>query len=241
MPITGSMLNIFHRRQARPRHETRAAPVPAPALARRAGLVRARRAAAEARRERATWSSSSRARATPTRPSACARSSTAATRPSRDFLGSLHPEAFEIYRAIANRSIAEPRRDLAVGDGGPLRACLGHGRSRPQHARRLGPAAGGAGEHRSATRCGSARASRRWRSTAPACPFASRARRRQRRGPGADGRRRRAGPPDPGAAPRPCRRRPARRSAASRSARWSCSASSPARRSRCPGTTSTRS
>ena len=26
-----------------------------------------------------------------------------------DFLGSLHPEAFEIYRAIANRSIAEPR------------------------------------------------------------------------------------------------------------------------------------
>ncbi len=131
-------------------------------------------------------------------------------------------------------------RDLAGSDGGAVRPRLGHRRSRPQHARRLRPAARRARPrprrhrpHRHPRHLGRAAGRRRARSV--------RGPGRRRRDRRAHRHRRRAG----AARARPPRRRASRPSSPTRwrscgSARWSCSASSPTRPSRCRGTTSTR-
>ena len=140
MPITGSMLNIHLRRTDRARHAARAAPVPPAALARRSRLIRARRPEGEARRRRVHAALQRR----PGDTDAAIRLRALRHRGDETFLaflGRLHPDGVPHLRGAREPLARRSRRDLAVRDVGTLRARLGHRGPRPQHARRLGPAA----------------------------------------------------------------------------------------------------
>ena len=107
MPITGSMLNVFHRgkliRDRRPELFPFLLPLSL------AGRVSFARAGLRLKRDAARYMELIRPRPGDTDAAIRLR----ALRHRGDetfgqFLGSLHPEAFEIYRAVANRSVAEP-------------------------------------------------------------------------------------------------------------------------------------
>ena len=222
MPITGSMLNIHLRRPDRAGHPAGAAALPPAAVAGRPHLVRACRPEGQARRRRVHEAPPAPARRHRRRPSGCAHCSIDGDETFAEFLGRLQPGCVPHLRGAREPLDRRSGRDLAVRDGGALRPRLGQRRSRPQHARRLGPATG--------------RARPRARPDRPSRPSRGLA------APGRGGRTRHAtrvrteqarsarAPRSPRYPPRtfrvcsatPCRRTSAPRSGTSRSGRWSC-------------------
>lgn len=107
MPITGSMLNIFYR--GRLVQDKRPELFPALLPLSLAGRLSFARAGLRLRRDAARYMELLQPR--PGDTDAAIRLRALRHRGDESFaqfLGSLHPEAFEIYRAVANRSVAEP-------------------------------------------------------------------------------------------------------------------------------------
>lgn len=107
MPITGSMLNVFYRgkliRDTRPELFPFLLPLSL------AGRVSFARAGVRLKRDADRYMELIRPRPGDTDSAIRLRALRyRGDETFADFLGSLHPEAFEIYRAIANRSVAEP-------------------------------------------------------------------------------------------------------------------------------------